>query len=152
MTSFAAALRVLEELKRTGVVEDYAVAGAMALVFWTEPTPTYDLDVLVFLPEQENERRRSCRLPRPIARWSRHCWSDSTSSSESALMKQPRARPTAELMERIYRSKEALHAHRTSLSLREKVAAVLELQKIHLPLLRRQRPLHPWEQPWDVEP
>jgi len=32
------------------VIEEYAVAGALALVFWTEPVPTYDLDVLVFLP------------------------------------------------------------------------------------------------------
>jgi hypothetical protein len=51
--SFAHALRALEELKQAAVVEDYAVADAMALVFWTEPIPTYDLDVLVFLPEQE---------------------------------------------------------------------------------------------------
>jgi len=51
--SFAHALRALEELKQAAVVEDYAVAGAMALVFWTEPIPTYDLDVLVFLPHQE---------------------------------------------------------------------------------------------------
>jgi hypothetical protein len=51
--SFAHALRALEELKQAALIEDYAVAGAMALVFWTEPIPTYDLDVLVFLPEQE---------------------------------------------------------------------------------------------------
>ncbi len=50
---FLNALRALEEIKRLGVVEDYAIAGAMALVFWTEPIPTYDLDVLVFLAEQE---------------------------------------------------------------------------------------------------
>jgi hypothetical protein len=51
--SFAHALRALEELKAAAVVEDYAIAGAMALVFWADPVPTYDLDVLVFLPEQE---------------------------------------------------------------------------------------------------
>lgn len=50
MASFADALRVLNEMKASGVVEDYAVAGAMAMVFWAEPIPTYDLDVLVFLP------------------------------------------------------------------------------------------------------
>lgn len=32
------------------MIDEYAIAGAMALVFWTEPVPTYDLDVLVFLP------------------------------------------------------------------------------------------------------
>jgi hypothetical protein len=35
-------------------VEDYAVAEAMALVFWIEPIPTSDLDVLVFLPGEES--------------------------------------------------------------------------------------------------
>lgn len=53
MPSFADALRVLNDMKGSGVVEDYAVAGAMALVFWTEPIPTFDLDVLVFLPGDE---------------------------------------------------------------------------------------------------
>jgi hypothetical protein len=53
MPSFADALRVLNDMKRTGVVEDYAVAGAMAMVFWAEPIPTYDLDVLVFFPGDE---------------------------------------------------------------------------------------------------
>jgi len=53
MPSFADALRVLNDMKRAGVVEDYAIAGAMAMVFWAEPIPTYDLDVLVFLPGDE---------------------------------------------------------------------------------------------------
>ncbi len=52
--SFPDALRTLAELKASGVVNDYAVAEAMALVFWSEPIPTYDLDVLVFLPEQKS--------------------------------------------------------------------------------------------------
>ena len=53
MPSFADALRVLNDMKGSGVVEDYAVADAMAMVFWAEPIPTYDLDVLVFLPGDE---------------------------------------------------------------------------------------------------
>jgi hypothetical protein len=53
MGSFADALRVLNEMKATGIVEEYAVAGAMALVFWTEPVPTFDLDVLVILPDRD---------------------------------------------------------------------------------------------------
>ena len=47
--AFADALRALNAIKAEGVIEDYAVAGAMAMVFWTEPVPTYDLDVLVVL-------------------------------------------------------------------------------------------------------
>ena len=37
-------------MRDEGVIEDYAVAGAMAVMFWAEPIPTFDLDVLVFLP------------------------------------------------------------------------------------------------------
>ena len=54
MPSFADALRVLNDMKESGVVEEYAIAGAMAMVFWAEPIPTYDLDVLVFLPGDES--------------------------------------------------------------------------------------------------
>jgi|SRR2546428_10063146 len=53
MPSFADALRVLNDMKGSGVVEDYAVAGALAMVFWAAPIPTYDLHVLVFLPGNE---------------------------------------------------------------------------------------------------
>lgn len=49
--AFAQALRALNDLKADGVIDDYAVAGAMALVFWTEPVPTFDLDVLVRVRE-----------------------------------------------------------------------------------------------------
>jgi hypothetical protein len=48
--AFADALRTLNTMKSEGVIEEYAIAGAMAIVFWTEPVATYDLDVLVFLP------------------------------------------------------------------------------------------------------
>jgi hypothetical protein len=48
--AFAEALRALNAMKAEGVVEEYAIAGAMAIVFWTEPVSTWDLDVLVFLP------------------------------------------------------------------------------------------------------
>ena len=37
-------------MKRDGVIAEYAIGGAMALVFWTEPVPTFDLDVFVLLP------------------------------------------------------------------------------------------------------
>jgi hypothetical protein len=48
--AFADTLRALNAMKAEGVVEEYAIAGAMAIVFWTEPVPTFDLDVLVLLP------------------------------------------------------------------------------------------------------
>jgi hypothetical protein len=64
----------------------------------------------------------------------------------------PRTRPTAELLDRLRRGKAELRAQRTRMSLKEKVAMVLKLQRIYLPLLKRHRPLAPWERPWDVEP
>ena len=51
MTSFEQTLRAINAMKDEGVIEEYAIAGAMALVFWIEPVPTYDLDVLVFMPQ-----------------------------------------------------------------------------------------------------
>jgi len=47
---FSAAVAAVERMKREGVITEYAIGGAMALVFWTEPVPTFDLDVFVLLP------------------------------------------------------------------------------------------------------
>ncbi len=47
---FAAALAAVERMKREGILAEYAIGGAMALVFWTEPVATFDLDVFVLLP------------------------------------------------------------------------------------------------------
>src|ERR1043166_9385407 len=52
MNNFAAALAAIERLKNDGVVEEYAIGGAMALVFWSEPIPTFDVDVFVLLPSE----------------------------------------------------------------------------------------------------
>lgn len=49
MDNFADALAAVRDLKNDGVVSEYAVGGAMALLFWSEPTATYDLDVFVLL-------------------------------------------------------------------------------------------------------
>jgi hypothetical protein len=49
--TFADTLRALNELKAEGVGREYAIARAMALIFWTEPVPTFDLDVLVLLEQ-----------------------------------------------------------------------------------------------------
>ena len=51
MPSLADAFRVLNDLEAEGVFRRYAVGGAMAMVFWAEPTLTYDLDVFVLWPE-----------------------------------------------------------------------------------------------------
>jgi hypothetical protein len=53
--AFADALRALNAIKAEGAVEEYAIAGAMAMVFWSEPVPTFDLDVLVLLPGPQRD-------------------------------------------------------------------------------------------------
>src|SRR5437867_4131737 len=47
MNNFTEALAAIRRLKAEGVVKDYAIGGAMARAFWSEPIPTFDLSVLV---------------------------------------------------------------------------------------------------------
>lgn len=54
----------------------------------------------------------------------------------------------ADLLER----KRAWHREQAAAPLKEKVRILLELQRQDLPLIARQRPLRPWERPWDVTP
>jgi len=49
MSSLADVFRELNTLKATGVVRDYAVGGATAVLFYAEPARTYDVDVFVLL-------------------------------------------------------------------------------------------------------
>jgi hypothetical protein len=44
-------LQVLNELEHDGVVERYAIGGAMGATFYVEPLLTFDLDVFVILPQ-----------------------------------------------------------------------------------------------------
>jgi hypothetical protein len=40
---------VIEQMKRAGVIEEYAVAGAVGAIFYVEPFNTEDVDILVNL-------------------------------------------------------------------------------------------------------
>jgi hypothetical protein len=51
MDSLAEAVTAIEDLKNRRLIEDYAVGGAMAQVFWAEAIPTFDLDVLVLIAD-----------------------------------------------------------------------------------------------------
>jgi hypothetical protein len=44
-------LQVLNSLEAAGVISRYAIGGAMAATFYTEPVLTFDLDIFVVLPE-----------------------------------------------------------------------------------------------------
>jgi hypothetical protein len=60
--------------------------------------------------------------------------------------------PTEALLQQLWKGKEALHAAHARLPLVEKVRLVIELQRIVIPLIARQRPLRPWERPWEIDP
>ncbi len=55
-------------------------------------------------------------------------------------------------MATLLQRKRAWHQEQAAAPLREKVRILLELQRQDLPLIARQRPLRPWERPWDVTP
>ncbi len=44
-------LKVLNDLETQGVLTRYAIGGAMALLFYTEPVATFDLDIFCFIPK-----------------------------------------------------------------------------------------------------
>ena len=50
MSSLTDVFRVLAQMRDSGVVGDYAIGGATAVLFYAEPTRTYDVDVFVTLP------------------------------------------------------------------------------------------------------
>jgi len=49
MPSLADVFRIVNEMRSERLVVDYAVGGATAVLFYAEPTRTYDLDVFVIL-------------------------------------------------------------------------------------------------------
>ena len=44
-------LQILNELERDGALSRYAIGGAMGATFYVEPLLTFDLDIIVLLPE-----------------------------------------------------------------------------------------------------
>ena len=59
-------LELLNRMKREGVLEDYAIGGAVASIFYIEPATTYDLDVFVRLQE---EHESSLTIMKPVFAW-----------------------------------------------------------------------------------
>jgi len=65
VASLASVFRILNEMKSDDIIQDYAVGGAMTILFYAEPTRTYDLDVFVLLSDSET----SIVLMTPIYDW-----------------------------------------------------------------------------------
>ena len=51
---FSDVIAAIIDLKTSGRIADYAIAGAIAQTFWDEAIPTFDLDVLVLLGPRES--------------------------------------------------------------------------------------------------
>ena len=47
------ALAVINNMVKKGIIEDYAIGGAIAALFYIEPFETSDLDIVVFLPKAQ---------------------------------------------------------------------------------------------------
>ncbi|MEW6088927.1 MAG: hypothetical protein AB1498_11560 [bacterium] len=47
-------LRVINQMQSDGILKKYAVAGGIAAIFYVEPFATFDLDIFVVLPEENN--------------------------------------------------------------------------------------------------
>lgn len=49
-------LMLINELKEEGLIEDYAIGGGIAALFYIEPFLTYDLDIFI-IPAQKTEKK-----------------------------------------------------------------------------------------------
>ncbi len=49
-------LAVINELKKQEIIEDYAIGGGIAAIYYIEPILTYDLDIFVILPQAKGKR------------------------------------------------------------------------------------------------
>ncbi len=58
-------LAVINQLKEQGVINDYAVCGGMAAMFYMEPVLTYDLDIFCVLAGEE----KGLNILAPIYKW-----------------------------------------------------------------------------------
>ncbi len=55
--SFQSVLVTLNELKKEGVIKDYAIAGGYAVMYYDIPISTFDLDILVVLSGEDDFHR-----------------------------------------------------------------------------------------------
>ena len=47
-------IKSIDELKKIGIIDSYAICGGIASLFYIEPVSTYDLDVMIFLSSEKN--------------------------------------------------------------------------------------------------
>jgi hypothetical protein len=47
-------LSVVNDLKKKGIISDYAIGGGIAAIFYIEPILTYDLDIFIIIPDEKS--------------------------------------------------------------------------------------------------
>jgi hypothetical protein len=62
VATLAEVFQVLEEMRSAGVVREYAIGGATAVLFYAEPARTYHMDVFVLLPAGESSLAPLARI------------------------------------------------------------------------------------------
>jgi len=50
-------IKIINELKNKNLIDDYAIGGGIAALFYIEPFLTYDLDIFVILPPKEKQKK-----------------------------------------------------------------------------------------------
>ncbi len=50
------ALQIINKLEKEGVIKSYALGGATALLFYTEPALTFDIDIFILLPDDQGSK------------------------------------------------------------------------------------------------
>jgi hypothetical protein len=72
-------LRAANELVSAGLIEDYALGGALAAIYYVEPFTTYDADIIFVTKDKtlSPEFLRSIRIcNRKVGAWNANiCWS-----------------------------------------------------------------------------
>ena len=48
-------IKVINRMKKEGVIESYAVGGAMGVIFYVEPFTTYDLDIFFTIRSEQSD-------------------------------------------------------------------------------------------------
>ncbi len=47
-------IKVINSIRQAGIITDYAIGGAFAMLFYTEPQETFDIDIFVHFPQGDS--------------------------------------------------------------------------------------------------
>jgi len=148
----------LNALKPDGIIADYAIGGATAVLFYAEPTRTYDVDVFVLMrpPREGALAEEAVAAARtldyegvPVRVIGPEHLAALAFQAGGETMVPPRNSPIADTLAD---TKSRWHREQARLPIREKFRILLKLQADDLPLIQKRRALRAWEKPWPIQP